>query len=179
MKNLGLLLILLTTVACDPYGFGFKKNPAFVLDETFKAITNLDHETVIEMTGKEALCVYANEAGVNYLKEKVVLSPENIKLVPKMLETKHFAAPTYVGYWSYYHERYQIDINDKVTNEVLLKAIVDCEYGTDGEKSDKYINLKRQKYKKKECRIIKVLPLKFAPLPVPKKCDNLKVDIKL
>lgn len=177
MKNLGFLLILLSTVACDPYGFGFKKNPAFVLDETFKAISNLDHETFIEMSGKEALCVYGNQAGVSYLKEKIVLTPENIKLVPKVLETKHFSSPTYVGYWSYYHERYQIDINDKNTSEVLLKAIVDCEYGTDGVKSEKFINLKRQKYKKKECRIIKVVPQKFAALPVSQKCENLKVDI--
>lgn len=55
MKSFGILLILITVAGCDPYGFGFKKNPAYVLDEAFKAITNQDTETFLEMTGKEAL----------------------------------------------------------------------------------------------------------------------------
>lgn len=178
MKRCALFLLLLSTVACDPYGFGFKKNPAYVLDEAFKAISNLDSETFIEMSGKEALCVYGNQNGIQYLKEKVVLNPENVKLKPTMLETQHFTAPKFVGYWSYYHERYQIDINDKTNNELLLKAIIDCEYGTDGAKSAKLINLKPQKYKKKECRVIKVIPQKFPALPIPSKCDNLRVDLQ-
>jgi hypothetical protein len=177
MKSFGALLILLTLVGCDPYGFGFKKNPAYVLDEAFKAISNLDTETFLEMTGKEALCIYGTPAGVAYLKENVKLTPENVKLKPTVLQNRHFTGPKFVGYWSYYHERYQIDIHDKISNEVLLKTIVDCEYGIDGEKADKYINMKPKKYKKKECRVSKVLPKTFAELPLPSKCEDLRVNL--
>src|SRR5262245_57811095 len=99
MKMFGLLLLLTIVTVCDPYGFGFKKNPAFVLDEAFKAISNLDTESFLEVTGKEALCVYGNESGLRFLKEKIVLSPENIKLNPNVLETKYFKSPIFAGFW--------------------------------------------------------------------------------
>lgn len=177
MKSFGLFLILITLAGCDPYGFGFKKNPAYVLDEAFKAITNQDTETFLEMTGKEALCTYGSPEGIAYLKDRVTLSPENVKLKPTVLENRHYTNPKFVGYWSYYHERYQIDILDKITSEVLLKAIVDCEYGTEGEKSDKLINLKPKKYKKKECRVVKVIPQTFQELPMSTRCDTLRITL--
>lgn len=177
MRSLALILLLASFVACDPYGFGFKKNPAYVLDEAFKAVTNLDDESFLEVTGKEALCIYGNPKGITYLKEKVVLNSENIKINPNVLNSKHHKNPLFVGYWSYYSERYQIDIQDKATKKVLLKAIVDCEYGTENQKEDKFIGLRPKDYKKKECRLIKIIPTDFAALPLPKKCDLLKVDL--
>lgn len=177
MKTVFILSILLLAAACDPYGFGFKKNPAYVLDEAFKAITNLDTESYLEVTGKEALCVYGNDEALHYLKTNVALSPENVKLKPTVLKTVHNQNPKYVGYWSYYTERYQIDIQDKTTAALLLKTYVDCEYGTDGEKNDKFINLKPQKYRVKECRVVKVIPEIFKPLPLSAKCDKFKVEL--
>ncbi len=177
MKLFIILSILVLTAACDPYGFGFKKNPAYVLDEAFKAISNLDTESYLEVTGKEAFCVYGNPEGIHYLKTNVVLTPENVKLKPTVLKTVHNQNPKYVGYWSYYTERYQIDIQDKITNALLLKAYVDCEYGTDGEKNAKFINLKPKKYRVKECRVVKVLPNTFKPIPVPAKCEKFTVDL--
>lgn len=177
MKHFGILLILISVVACDPYGFGFKKNPAYVLDQAFTAITNQDTETFLEVTGKEALCIYGNPEGIAYLKKRVTLTAESVNLKPAVLETKHFTNPKFVGYWSYYHERYQIDILDKVTSEVLLKSIVDCDYGTEGEKSEELINLKPRKYKKKECRLVKVVLQKFPEFPLPAKCRDLKVTL--
>lgn len=177
MKFFGFLLVLTSLVACDPYGFGFKKNPAYVLDEAFKAVTNLDVESFLEVTGKEALCVYGNEKGLNYLKDRMNLAPQEVKLNPVVLSNKHHPAPKFVGYWSYYSERYEIEVKDKVSGEVLLETIIDCEYGINGEKNDKYINMKPSKYKRKECLAIKLMPKKFAPMPVPAKCNTLKVEL--
>src|SRR3989344_5584815 len=136
------LIIMLLMTACDPFGFGFKKNPAYVLSEAFVAINQ-----------------------------------ENIKINPNVLESKHSKSPKFVGYWSYYQERYQIDIEDKVSKVLLMKAYVDCDYGTDQEKDDRFVNLSPEKYKKKECRLIKVKPTTFAPLPIPEKCDIMKVNL--
>lgn len=177
MKILGFLLLLASVTACDPYGFGYKKNPAFILDEAFKSIQNQDLESFLEVTAKEALCVYGNEKGLAYLKENIHLNMENIKLNPKVLETRHYSTATFVGYWSYYHERYEIEIQDKNTKEIILETIVDCEYGTEGEKDDRLINRKPSKYKKKECRAVKLRPKKFNSLPIPSKCGLLKIEL--
>jgi hypothetical protein len=177
MKSFFILSILFLAAACDPYGFGFEKNPAYVLDEAFKSITNLDTESYLDVTGKEALCVYGNDEGLQYLKTNIVLSPENVKLKPTVLTTVHNLNPKYVGYWSYYSERYQIDILDKASEALIMKAYVDCEYGTDGDKNAKFVNLKPRKYRMKECRVVKVIPEKFQSLPVPAKCEKFKVDL--
>jgi hypothetical protein len=173
MKNFGLISILFLFVACDPYGFGFKKNPAYVLDEAFKAVTNQDVESFLEVTSKEALCIYGTTRGIDYLKEAAGLSAENITLKPTVLQTTYYQSPMYVDYWSYYNERYQVDVLDKTNSEVLLKAIVDCDYGVEGEKDSKYINLKPKKYRIKECRLIKIIPQKFAAREMPDRCKKL------
>jgi ABC-type uncharacterized transport system permease subunit len=175
MKKLVFLFLLFSVIACDPYGFGFKKNPAYVLDEAFKAVTNLDTQSFLDVTGKEVLCVYGNHQGINYLKDNVSLNQESIKLQPTVLETVHYNIPRFVGYWSYYHERYEIDILDKTTSETLLRTIVDCDYGTAEEKDEKFINLKPKRYKKKECRLVKLKPINFYPLPLSRRCEGLKV----
>lgn len=177
MKRLSFLLLLVSFVACDPYGFGFKKNPAYVLDEAFKAVTNLDTESFLEVTAKEALCVYGNEKGLAYLKEKAILNVENVKIKPNVLTSKHHKVPVFVGYWSFYSERYQIDIEDKISKKNLMKTIVDCEYGTEDDKSEKWIGRNPKDYKKKECRLIKVVPYEFKALEIPKKCEPLKVKL--
>lgn len=172
-----LLFTILLITACDPYGFGYKKNPAYVLNETLTAISNLDQETFLEVTGKEVLCVYGNPAGLSYLKDKLLINPEDIKLTPTLLKSEQLKSPKFVGYWSYFHERYQIDIHKKSTNQLLLKAYVDCEYGTETEKDENLVGLPPKKYKKKECRLIKVDPTIFTVLPIPDKCSVLKVNL--
>ena len=71
----------------------------------------------------------------------------------------------------------KIEIEDKTKSERILKAIVDCEYGTDREKNEKFINLKPKKYKIKECRLVKMVPLKFSSLGLPARCEDLKVTL--
>lgn len=177
MKKFGFFLLLASVVACDPYGFGYKKNPAFVLDEAFKAISNLDVETFVEMTGKEALCVYGNEAGMQFLKENLQINPENLKITPKVLETHHLKTPVFTEYWSYYQERYEIEIRDKITNKEIAGVIVDCDFGTNGEKDPKQINKAPHSYKKKECHAVKIIPRNFQALPVPQKCGPLRIEL--
>jgi hypothetical protein len=177
MKLFFFILALFSLASCDPYKFGFEKNPAYVLNEAFKAITNLDEETFIEVTGKEALCLYGNAQGISYLRDRILINQESAKLEPKLLSSKHLTSPKYVGYWSYYQERYSIKISDNIHNDVILEVIVDCDYGTAGVKDDKYLNLERKKYPKKECRAVKLLPQKFENLPLPQKCEMFKVEL--
>jgi hypothetical protein len=178
MKTLGsILLFVLMVVACDPYNFGFKKNPAYVLNEAFNSISNHDLESFLEVTGKEALCIYGNDKGLAYLKESIVITLADIKLKPTVLKSTHLTTPTFGDYWSYYQERYQIDILDKNSNDLIMNAIVDCEFGTDGPKDQSWVNLEASEYKRKECRIVKVMPKKFKPLPLSTKCEVLKVTL--
>lgn len=177
MKRLIFITFLLALTGCDPYKFGFKKNPAFVLDEAFKSISNLDTQTLMEVSGKEFFCAYTSTEGINFLKENLNIKQESISFEPKVLETEYYSIPRYAGYWSYYHERYQIDIHEKSSGEGILRAIIDCDYGTEEQKNEKFRNLPPKKYKKKECRLVKMIPYSFSALKLPSKCDALKVNL--
>lgn len=179
MKLLSFVLLLGLIQACDPYGFGFKMNPAFVLNEAFKSVLALDHEAFLDVSGKEALCLYGNPEGITYLRNNLSIDKDQVEIHPKLIEntSKYTKAPHFVGYWSYYQERYQVDISDKKTKEELLKVVVECHYGFEGEKNASYQNLKIKKYKKKECRVIKMIPFKFPAMEMREECIPLKVTL--
>ncbi len=176
MKYQALFLLLLASSGCDPYRFGFKNNPAYVLDTAFKAITNLDKKSFLEVSGQEALCLYGNETGVAYLKSNFTLDTSNVKLAPKFVSSTYFRNPEYVGYWSYYSERYIVDVSELTSNRLVLQVVVDCNYGTDGEKDVRYLNLKPKKYKTKDCRLVKIIPKDFPGLDASQ-CGILQVEL--
>ncbi len=179
MKRIGTILFLGLLQACDPYGFGFKNNPAFVVNEAFKAVNELTPESFIEISGKEALCLYGNLEGMAYLKSHMNLNSDNVEIKPKLIEnsSQYTNAPKFVGYWSYYNEKYQLDISNKDTQAELLNVIVECNYGFEGLKSESYQNLKLKKYKMKECRLIKIIPKQFEALPMTEQCQDLAVEL--
>lgn len=180
MKLLSFVLLLGLFQSCDPYGFGFKMNPAFVLNEAFNSVLALDHEAFLDVSGKEALCLYGNPEGVSYLRNNLNIDNKNIEIKPKLISnlSKHTETPKFVGYWSYYHEIYQVDILDKTTKEELLRVVVECNYGFEGKKRPEYSKvMKMKKYKMRECRLIKVVPSKFPVLPLREECKPLKVDL--
>lgn len=181
MKLFGFLILLGLFTACDPYGFGFKKNPAYVLDEAFQSVVAKDFDAFNEVSGKEALCLYGNSAGIAFLFGNLKVDADKIEIKPKILSnfSKHTAVPSYVGYWSYYQEIYQVDILDKVTKEELIKVAVECNYGFEGEKKAEYKQqMKLKKYKKRECRLIKIMPSKnFKTLPMTAECQQLAVTL--
>lgn len=180
MKLFSFLILLGLFQACDPYGFGFKKNPAYVLNEAFQAVLALDHEAFLEVSGKEALCLYGNADGVAYLRNNLKINDENVEIKPKLISnlSKRTDTPRWVGYWSYYHEMYQVDILDKTSKAELLRVAVECNYGFEGKKKPEYAKVtKTKKYKMKECRLIKVIPSKFSALPMREECNELRVDL--
>jgi hypothetical protein len=179
VKFVTIIIFMLGLVACDPYGFGFKKNPAYVLNEAFKDIKNQDVEGFLDMTGKEAFCIYGNPAGIDYLNRNVDFKLANLVIEPKMLNEKHLKAATWAGgFWSYHNERYMVNINSKETKKTLIQAIVDCDYGTD-HKDNKYLDpsYSWRKFKSKECKLVKIIPVFFEPLPVHKQCEILQVIV--
>lgn len=179
MKVIIILVLSIIASACDPYGFGFKKNPAFILNEAFDSIISQDVDAFIEATGKEALCIYGNNDGLTYLKENLTLNVNDYEIKPQLIEnsSRYNKFPQFVGYWSYYSEKYLVDISDKVSKSELLKVVVECHFGFDGEKSDDYQNLELKKYKKKECKLIKIMPSKFDGMPLEQQCDVLSVKL--
>ncbi len=181
MKILAIFSFTLIVSSCDPYGFGFKKNPAYVLDQALKSIQNIDHESFLEVSGKEALCLYGNKEGINYLHEKVKVDVKNVQLKHKEVgELKVLPAPEYVGFWSYLRQRYVVEIQQKSDNVVLGTIIVDCNYGSPNEKKPSYERIRDpKKLKSKECLITKIIPTSFQPLQVTSRCQNLSVTLSL
>lgn len=181
MKLFGFFILLGLISACDPYGFGFKKNPAYVLDEAFQSVLAKDFNAFNEVSGKEALCLYGNANGIAYAYSNLKINSDKVEIKPKILSnfTKLTPVPEYVGYWSYYRETYQVDILDKDTKEELLRVAVECHYGFDGKKKDEYRKeMKKTKYKRRECRLVKVIPTaKFKVLPMTEECRPLEVKL--
>lgn len=180
IKLFSVILMLGVLQSCDPYGFGFKNNPAFVISEAYQAVVSLDHESFVDVSGKEALCLYGNVAGISYLRSNLKLNAEAVDIKPKLIpdSNKHTATPQFVGFWSYYHERYQVDILDKASQAELFRVVIECNYGFGGAKKPEYAkSMKTKKYKVKECRLIKVLPSKFSALPMRPECVPLRVDL--
>lgn len=176
MKHMGFFILFLL-VGCDPYNFGFKANPAEILKTAFEAVQEEDTETFLSVTGKEVLCLYGNDAGLAYLNRQATLTNDDVKFNLNKISDVHFIIPEYVSsYWSYYNERYSMDMVDKKSSELILQAIVDCDYGSD-DKDPQYQNLKRNKYRRKECRLTKLIPKTFAPLKMSKRCQILKVNV--
>ncbi len=179
MKIMALFALTLFVIACDPYGFGFRKNPAFVLDQALKAIQNMDDQSFLEISGKEALCLYANKAGITYLHDKVIADVQNIQLKHQDIgELQVLPAPEWVSFWSYLRQRYTVEIQQKSDKTVLGTLIVDCNYGAENEKKPAYSRIRDpKKFKMKECKITKIIPATFAPLPITTKCENLTVTL--
>lgn len=169
--------LLFLVIACDPEGFGYKKNPAFILDAAFKAVSNMDHEGLLEVSGKEALCVYGNAEGVTYLKENLALDIDNVKIKHTLRNSRRLEFPEFVGYWSYYSEQYLIDVHDKKSNELLLQTLMDCDYGTVNKKEEELQNLVPKKYPMKGCRLTKIIPKKFQPLELSTRCESFRINL--
>lgn len=171
------LSVLFIFVACDPYNFGFEKNPFTILDQLLKATQNQDLQSFIESTDKEALCVYGNEKALQYLKENVQMTTSEVKLKWKTKET-YLSLPQYVdGYWTYFNVRFLMEIQDKKTDQKLADVVMDCYYGSSEEKSTTLLNLKPGRYPVKECKLVKFIPTTFEGLPVPESCSSVKVDV--
>lgn len=179
MKILALIALTLFVIACDPYGFGFKKNPAYVLDQALKAIQNMDDESFLEVSGKEALCLYGNKTGIAYLHEKVTADIQNVQLKHKEVgQLQVTPSPEYVGFWSYMRQRYVVEIQQKSDRLLLGSLVVDCHYGVSGEKKPEYQRIKDpKKFKVKECRITKIVPGTFKPLEMTSRCQSLVVSL--
>ena len=179
MKILAIVSFTFFVIACDPYGFGFKKNPAYVLDQALKAIQNMDDESFLEISGKEALCLYGNKEGITYLHEKVRADVQNVQLKHKEVgPLQKLTAPEYVGFWSYLRQRYTVEIQQKSDKTVLGTLVVDCNYGAANEKKPSYARISDpKKFKVKECRIIKIVPATFQALPVGSACETLSVQL--
>jgi hypothetical protein len=181
MRSFGCLILLGLLTACDPYGFGYQKNPAYILDKAFQSVLSLNAESFSNVAGKEALCLYGTTDGLSFLRSNLRINTDNIEIKPKILSnlSSHTAIPSYVGYWSYYREVYQVDILDKATKQALIKVAVECNYGFEGEKKPEYkTQMKLKKYKKRECRLVKVLASEnFGVLPMTEDCLQLAVNL--
>jgi hypothetical protein len=175
MKLLAIISMFFSLMACDPLDKGYKKNPAFVLDEAFKAIQNLDKRSFREVAAKEALCLYGNDNGLEHLKANLDFKLEEVDVIPKLQLSRYFLYPIYVGYWSYYQERYEIEILHRTHKEIVIHGIVDCDFGTNEQKNDRLINQKPTKYKMKECTLVKIVPKSFPVVPEATRCRILNV----
>lgn len=194
MKIIVFLSLILLSIACDPYGFGFKKNPAYVLDQVLTSIQNQDVESFLENSNQEALCVYGNEAGLKHLRENIAFDVHSVNIKSKILSEGPTKNAEFVGFWAYYRERYQINVSSKDSSVVIGQIVIDCNYGIPDKKNpsllydlNKYasdvishperVMAMKKKYKTKECKLSKFVPMTFTALPLSTTCKSLAVNL--
>ncbi|HLW57849.1 MAG TPA: hypothetical protein VKY27_10710 [Bacteriovoracaceae bacterium] len=178
MKKMNLLIIFIfTTVACLPESYNFRENPLFILKEALTALEKRDSERFLRISGKEALCLYAHDAGIQRLSDNLPYTEDDLKVDHKLLSSQFNETPKFVGYWSYKSERHLFSIAEKSTKTKILDVLIDCEYGNEGEKLKAEERKDERKYKVKQCRLVKIVPLTFKGLALPTQCEALKVRL--
>ena len=169
------LIFILTFIACLPDNYNFKENPVFILKEALNSLEKRDSEKFLRISGKEALCLYANDAGLQKLSDNFPYTEQDLKIEHKLLSSQYNEPVKFVGHWSYKTERHLFTIFEQQNAKKIMDVLIDCEFGNEGEKFQGDDQKNDRKYKIKQCRLIKISPYTFDSLAIPKKCESLKV----
>lgn len=173
--NLLNFILVFTTLACLPNNYNFKENPIYILKEALDSLEKRDIEKFQKISGKEALCLYANDSGLQSLSDHFTYQEEDLKVSHKLLESTYNSPVKFVGYWSYKTERHLFTITEKTEDKDIMDVLIDCEFGNEGQKLKSEDQRNERKYKIKQCRLIKIIPHTFPSLVIPKMCENLRV----
>lgn len=169
-------IFIFLTMACLPENYNFKENPVYILKEALDSLQKRDIEKFARVSGKEALCLYGNDSNLQTIADNFSYSEHDLKLDHKLISTQFNEPVKFVGFWSYKTDRHLFEISDK-QNQRIMDVIIDCEFGNEGEKLKGEKQKDPKNYKIKQCRLIKITPVKFKGLAVTKKCESLKVNL--
>lgn len=170
-------IFILSLVACMPDNYNFKENPVFILKEALDSIQKRDAEKFARISGKEALCLYGNDSNLQLITDNFTYSEQDLSLDHKVIFSQFNEPVKFVGFWSYKTDRHFFGISDKQTNQKIMDVVIDCEFGNEGEKLKGEKQKESKNYKIKQCRLIKITPVKFQGLSLSKKCESLKVNL--
>lgn len=173
--NLIPLVFIFSLLGCLPDNYNFKENPVFILKEALGSLERRDAEKFLKISGKEALCLYGNDTGLQKLSDNFPYTEDDLKVDHKLVSSQYNEPVKFVGHWSYKTERHLFSISDKERTKKIMDVLIDCEFGNEGEKFKGDDQKNDRKYKIKQCRLIKILPNTFASLVLPKKCESLRV----
>ncbi|HLT22963.1 MAG TPA: hypothetical protein VKZ84_05955 [Bacteriovoracaceae bacterium] len=173
--NLLPLIFIFMTLGCLPDNYNFKENPVFILKEALSSLERRDSEQFLRISGREALCLYGNDTGLQRLSDSFPYVEEDLALEHKVILSQYNQPAKFVGYWSYKTERHFFSIYQKQGNKHIMDVLIDCEFGNEGNKLKEEDYKNEKKYKIKQCRLIKIIPSAFSSLSLPKKCEGLKV----
>lgn len=165
-------ILLITVTGCLPDNYNFKENPVYILKEALDSLEKRDVQKFEKISGKEALCLYATDSGLQRIADNFSFAQDDLNLKHQLLSEKLNEPPKFVGYWSYKTDRHLFQVFDKREQEKIMDVIIDCEFGNEGERLKEVKN-----YKIKQCRLTKISPVKFQGLSINKKCESLKVDL--
>jgi hypothetical protein len=147
------LLASLAT-GCLEQEFGYKENPAYTLLQSHSAVIQNDLAALERTLGKKALCVWATPEGVTKLRANLPRRKEKLTIEVKELSNSALSQPRFMGYWSYHRANYQVDVLHKLSRELILRAVSECNFGEDGAQTGARSNWRD--YPVKGCRTIAV-----------------------
>ena len=169
-------IFIFLTVACLPDNYNFKENPVYILKEALDSLQKRDAEKFVKISGKEALCLYGNDSSLQTIADNFSYAEHDLKLEHKLISGQFNEPVKFVGFWSYKTDRHLFEISEK-QGQRIMDVIIDCEFGNEGEKLKAEQQKDPKYYKIKQCRLIKMNPIKFRGLAMTKKCESLKVTL--
>lgn len=175
-KHLLSLIFVIFAVACLPDNYTFKENPIYILKEALNSLEKRDAEQFVRISGKEALCLYANDNGIQALSDNFPYTESDLSVKHQLLDAQFNEPVKFVGYWSYRTERHLFNISEKASGKKVMNVLIDCDFGNEGEKLKSEDQRNDKKYTIKKCRLVKVIPETFSGLQMPSKCESLRVN---
>lgn len=172
MKVVLALLTLLLASSCEyaSLKYGYYWNPIKVLEEAHESLETNNLSQLTAVLTDKALCSYGSREGLNNLKGSLAKVDESSVQEPVLVSEKYLSKPQYVGYYSYFQQKYVSRALDKY-GHTLFKVTILCNMGSP-DFSQKLVNAPFHQYETKSCSIVAIANLDH-PLETPSVCENL------
>lgn len=171
-----LLIGVLALSACEVRDYGYKDNPFAILVNAHFAVRADDLSAFSKVFGREALCVWGSTTGMATIRDGLPSDIENLHSEIILSESHYLTYPRFVGYWSYFKQRYTAQLFDKNSRVQLAEAIIDCHFGVDGVKRESDRNQPMKYYPEKHCKVISFKAMSFRNVETPAECDMYQAE---
>ena len=169
LLSLLLMLMLLGSCTYATLTYGYYWNPLTVLTLADEALKIDDENGWTEVLSEKALCGYGTKEGMANVRSTFKKVDESSMQEPVKVSSTYLQSPGYVGYYTYYQEKY-VSKGLDASGKLLLKVTILCNFGRT-ESSKKYLNAPLSQYSTRSCSIIDIKN-SDKPLTIASYCEN-------
>ncbi len=170
MNRFVLAALLLVLSSCMEREFGYKNNPAFILQRAHQALRADDAPAALQLLSKHALCHWGNHAGLEALKRALPHNLRDVKPDIRLAEGKTLATPIFVGHWAYYKDVYAAQLVDDRSGTLIAELRIECHFGVSGARRDEDAKIPKLKMPEQHCKVAVLAARSFEEPKARKEC---------